>query len=230
MNAPKINTSNLMSSIYIAAVYEKERMKIFAAILVSLVLTCATRPAAATRVVVGRTKASEFIRSSCMETPYPNLCYRSLSSRARAIRADPNLLARTALAVALGSAAPASAMVVKMADRRRFSEETMIVMRDCVKEVRDSVHKIERSLAEMKQLRCPEFAVKIKNVQDWVTDAVTDYDRCTDALSVDNGTAAVRERINNVAHLSINALALINRLDSTAFTGRKNIEFIRSSC
>lgn len=89
-------------------------------------------------------------------------------------------------------------------------------MRDCIEELSDSVDQLRNSMAEMAQLRGSNFALTMNDIQTWVSAALTDDDTCMDGFAgkVMNGNSkiAVRERIVNVAHMTSNALALINSL------------------
>lgn len=205
-------------------------MKSFAAILVSLVLTFATRPAAATRAVAGR-KTLGFIKTSCVDTPYPALCHTSLSCHEKEIGTDTELLAHAALNVALDAARPLSDAVADLAHNKTLPPEAMSDMNNCVEELKDSVHKLKMSLVEMKQLKCPGFDAKITYIQTLIAAALTDDDRCTDGFNVTGlKEPEVKEQIEKVAHLTINALALLNKFAATEFPGRKNVEFVKSSC
>nr|GMD55537.1 21 kDa protein-like [Ipomoea batatas] len=212
INQNSINTSFL--PIYFKHI-KKYRMagllykQIFLGFLVTLTLTSAINPTWAARVLVGARNA-EFIRISCQATTYPNLCYTSLSSHASDIRADPQLLAHTALTLTLQTAESTSAVMVKMGKSQGLSHREVGAMRDCVEELRDSVNEIRKSLGEMKQLKGSDFNLKVNDIQTWVSAALTDEDTCTEGFAKGNVKAAVREAIVNVAHMTSNALALIN--------------------
>lgn len=188
--------------------------QIFVVFLASLVLSSGVLRATAARAVAGTTTNAEFIRTSCKATTYPDLCYSSLSSHASAIGADPELLAHTALDVALESAQSTSAAMVKIAGRRDLTPRETGAMRDCVEELGDSVAEIKRSLGEMKQLKGPDFSFKISNIQTWVSAALTDENTCTDGFAGKSMSGEVKtvvgEQIVKVAHLTSNALALVN--------------------
>nr|GMD00590.1 21 kDa protein-like [Ipomoea batatas] len=182
--------------------------------LVPLVLTSGVRPATAARPVAGTATNTEFIKTSCKATTYPDLCFSSLSIHASAIGADPELLAHTALDVALESAQSTSAEMVKIAGRRGLTPREIGAMQDCVEELGDSVGQIKRSLGEMKQMKGPDFGMKISDIQTWVSAALTDENTCTDGFAgkAMNGEVktVVGEKIVKVAHMTSNALALVN--------------------
>ncbi|URD81976.1 21 kDa protein [Musa troglodytarum] len=135
---------------------------------------------------------SDYIRSSCRATQYPHLCERCLSAYAPPVRRSP----RGVAAAALASGA----------------------VQDCMETMRDSVDRLRRSVQEMKRMgraRSPRFAWHLSNVQTWVSAALTDEGTCLDSLSQNAGPAvraAIRKRVVEVAHVTSNALALVNRL------------------
>ena len=191
------------------------------AFLVSLSLfsTNHSSPAAAEASVSAGTTNADFIKASCESTTYPHLCYTSLSSHASEIGADPEILAQTALTVAVQSANSTAAALSRMAARSfNFTHREAGAMRDCLEELRDSVAQIRNSMKEMKQLgghlSGPEFAMKMSDVETWVSAALTDEDTCSDGFAgkaLDgNLKTAVRQLIRKVARLTSNALALIN--------------------
>lgn len=90
-------------------------------------------------------------------------------------------------------------------------------MKDCIEELRDSVDELRRSMGEMSQLvkGKSDFKLMINDIQTWVSAALTDENTCTDGFEEKpmNGNlkTAVRGQVVNVAQLTSNALALINR-------------------
>lgn len=88
-------------------------------------------------------------------------------------------------------------------------------MKDCIEELSDSVDELRNSIGEMSQLRGSNFNQVINDIQTWVSAALTDENTCTDGFAgkTMNGKLkiAVNGRIVNVAQLTSNALALINK-------------------
>lgn len=172
----------------------------------------AARPAAA----ASRTGTidTRFIRTSCGVTTYPKLCFASLSSHASAIGSDPKLLAHAALSASLESARSTSAVMVKLAHTHGLTPRVVGAMRDCMEELGASVDQLRKSLREMNQLTGSNYALAVNNIQTWVSAALTDEETCSDGFagkSMNGNTkVAVREGVVNVAHMTSNALALIN--------------------
>lgn len=157
---------------------------------------------------------TRFVRTSCSLTSYPKLCFSSLSSQASAIRSDPKLLAHAALSVSLEKARSTSAMMVKLAHTHGLTPREVGAMSDCMEELSDSVNQLRKSLREMDKLNASNHALAINNIQTWVSAALTDENTCSDGFagkSMNGDTKiVVREGIVNVAHMTSNALALIN--------------------
>lgn len=96
-------------------------------------------------------------------------------------------------------------------------------MTDCVEELSDAVDELRKSIEEMGQMgrsrsSSTNFGLMVNDVQTWVSAALTDESTCTDGFQGNamNGKmkVEVRGRIVNIAHLTSNALALINRFAS----------------
>ncbi|NP_001313144.1 21 kDa protein-like precursor [Nicotiana tabacum] len=189
-------------------------------ILVVFTSSSFTESVSAARPVAGDTN-TEFIRTSCKSTTYPNLCFSSLSSRATAIGVSPQLLAHESLTVSLETAQSTSVTMVELAHGQGMTPREIGAMHDCVEELSDAVVELRKSLGEMKQLRGKDFDLKMSDIQTWVSAALTDEDTCTEGFAgkVMNGKVktVVRGRILDVAHMTSNALALINSL--AAFHG-----------
>ncbi|XP_009372896.1 21 kDa protein-like [Pyrus x bretschneideri] len=161
---------------------------------------------------------NEFLKTSCSATIYRKLCLTSLSSHANAIQTSPKLMASEALTVTLASAKSTSIMMLKLSQSHGMKPREVGAMRDCVEELSDSVDAIQRSIAEMGNFRSSDFQLMISDVQTWVSAALTDETTCSDGFggNLMNGNlkTVVRGRIVNIAQLTSNSLALVNRYAS----------------
>lgn len=159
---------------------------------------------------------TQFIRTSCSKTTYPRLCYTSLSSHASLIQTSPKLLTSTALNVTLDKARSTSAMMVRLSRAHGMKPREVGAMQDCVEELSSTVDELRRSIHEMGQIKMSSnFGLIMNDVQTWVSAALTDENTCSDGFtgSTMNGNTkmVVRNAILTIAHLTSNALALINR-------------------
>uniref|UniRef100_A0A2N9HS08 Pectinesterase inhibitor domain-containing protein n=1 Tax=Fagus sylvatica TaxID=28930 RepID=A0A2N9HS08_FAGSY len=109
-------------------------------------------------------------------------------------------------------------MMVNLSKGQGMSPKVVAAMRDCVEELRDSVDELNKSIGEMNNFNGSDFQLMINDIQTWVSAALTDDNTCTDGFQGNamngNVKTLVRGGIVNVAHLTSNALALINQYAS----------------
>ncbi|KAK6262178.1 hypothetical protein QUC31_007994 [Theobroma cacao] len=162
--------------------------------------------------------SAEFIRTSCSSTTYPKLCFETLSTHASLIQTSPQLLAHAALNVSLSTTESTSAMMVTLSKSHGLKPREAEAMQDCVEELSDSIDELRKSISEMGQVKGSNFGLMINDVQTWVSAALTDESTCSDGFQGNNMNGnvktAVRTKILRIAHLTSNALALINNYAS----------------
>lgn len=163
---------------------------------------------------------TDFIVESCKATSYPALCVESLSGYASWIRKNEQHLAETALSISLSRAQSAAAFVAKMSRVRGIKPRERQAVKDCIENMGDSVDRLRQSVKELSHMGRgggggQDFIWHISNVQTWVSAALTDENTCLEGFSgrlmEGNIKVAVRRRIVNVAQVTSNALALVNR-------------------
>ncbi|CAI0547279.1 unnamed protein product [Linum tenue] len=157
----------------------------------------------------GAATNTEFIRTSCSATAYPQLCYSSLAVHATKIQTSAKLLATAALDVSLASARSTSAAMARLQQSQGLSPRETAAMRDCLEELGDSVDLIRQSIDDA------HFEMMISDVQTWVSAALTEESTCNDgfvgkSMAAGEMKTVVRGEIETIAHLTSNALALIN--------------------
>ncbi|KAH7664753.1 Pectinesterase protein, partial [Dioscorea alata] len=141
------------------------------------------------------TPATDFIKSSCRSTTYPELCVECLSAYAPALHRNPRQLAHAALSAG--------------------------AIRDCFETMSDSLDQLRKSMKEMGKMSKSNdkrgFEWHLSNLQTWVSAALTDQSTCMDGLAEDGRRssrvrASIRKKVLDVAHVTSNALALINKI------------------
>ncbi|KAM1069910.1 hypothetical protein ACFX13_001821 [Malus domestica] len=186
--------------------------------LVALFISCYIFSSTSAARDLAQKTNNEFVKTSCSATTYSKLCLTSLSSHASAIQTSPKLMASTALTVTLASTKSTSTMMSKLSQSHGMKPREVGAMRDCIEELSDSVDAIQRSIAEMGNFRSSDFQLMVSDVQTWVSAALTDETTCFDGFGGNgmNGNlkTVVRGRVVNIAQLTSNALALINRYAS----------------
>ncbi|GMI75198.1 hypothetical protein like AT1G14890 [Hibiscus trionum] len=162
--------------------------------------------------------ATDFIRTSCYATLYPDVCYSSLSRYANAVQQDPARLARAAIGVTLSKARNLAVYVSNISREDDYSADTRAsaALHDCFSNMGDAVDEIRGSLKQMRQTVAPgseSFRFQMGNVQTWMSAALTEEETCTDGLEdVAEGPIKreVSKRAAKVKKLTSNALALVN--------------------
>lgn len=162
-----------------------------------------------------------FIEASCKATTYPSLCVHCLSSFADKIRQSHRQLAQTALAVSLSRAQSTADFVSKMTRVKGIKPREYAAVKDCLENMADTVDRLSQSVRElghMGRAMGQDFVWHVSNVQTWVSAALTDENTCLDGFAgrfMDgNVKAAIRRRVVNVAQVTSNSLALVNRFAS----------------
>ncbi|KAE8717494.1 Plant invertase/pectin methylesterase inhibitor superfamily protein [Hibiscus syriacus] len=165
------------------------------------------------------TRNTEYIRSSCTATTYPRLCYRSLSIYAAKINTSPRLLAQSALIITFKASKSSSRLMRKLARTHGLKPRVAAAMADCIELFGDSLDELQQSIGELVRLKRSNFQLIMSDVQTWVSAALTDEDTCMDGFAgrAMNGyvKTIVRKRVVKIAHLTSNALALINNYSSS---------------
>ncbi|KAI9111125.1 hypothetical protein K1719_018000 [Acacia pycnantha] len=163
---------------------------------------------------------TDFIKSSCRATRYPALCVQCLSSFAGQIHQSHRQLAIAALSISISRTRSCSSFVHGQATRTKTPREHRAVQ-DCIENMADSLDRLHQSVQELGRTgraAGQDFVWHISNVQTWVSAALTDQDTCLDGFSGsgsdENLKAAIRRRVVNVAQVTSNALALVNRFAS----------------
>ncbi|KAF8772098.1 hypothetical protein HU200_006091 [Digitaria exilis] len=173
--------------------------------------------------------ASDFIRKSCRDTQYPSVCVQSLASYGGSPPPrSPRELARAALSVSADRAHAASAYVGRLCGGKAAAKGGKAAsakgpVRDCLENLADSVGHLRDAAKEMGgagmggRAGSPAFKWHLSNVQTWCSAALTDENTCLDGLSghggVDAATrAAIRSKVVEVAQVTSNALALVNKV------------------
>ncbi|XVF08439.1 hypothetical protein REPUB_Repub07fG0003800 [Reevesia pubescens] len=185
----------------------------FKVLLILLAFNSYINSSSAGRQIAPQT-STEFIRTSCSSTTYPKLCFESLSTHASLIQTSPQFLAHSALNVTLSTAKSTSTMMATLSKSHGLKPREVEAMQDCVEELSDTIDELRSSIREMGQIKGSNFGLMINDIQTWVSAALTDENTCSDGFQGKNMNGnvktAVRTKIVTIAHLTSNALALIN--------------------
>lgn len=169
----------------------------------------------------GSGTGTDFIRTSCNSTLYPEICYSTLSRYASTIQQDPAQLASVAIGVTLSKAKRMANYVSNISRQADYGSDqrAAAALHDCFSNFGDAVEEIYGSVKQMRQIRSAgtsraSFRFQMSNVQTWMSAALTDEETCTDGFEdVADGQMKeeVCDRVEYVKKLTSNALALVNR-------------------
>lgn len=166
--------------------------------------------------------SAEFIKSSCRSTRYPALCVQCLMGYASVIGQSERQLAIAAISVSISRTRSSASYVKKISKARGVKPREYRAIQDCIENMSDSLDSLGQSVRELGSIGHAvgeDFVWHMSNVQTWVSAALTDDNTCLDGFagSSMNGNVkdAFKDRIVNVAQVTSNALALVNRFASS---------------
>lgn len=99
--------------------------------------------------------ATEYVRSSCTSTLYPDVCYSSLCRYAGAVQNDPDRLARVAISVSLSRTRLMAAYLSNLTGQPYYGPaepRAAAALHDCVTNFDGAVGQIMGSLKQMRGL------------------------------------------------------------------------------
>ncbi|KAL1194121.1 21 kDa protein [Cardamine amara subsp. amara] len=185
----------------------------FVATLLLLILTVHSQPS----------DDSDFIRSSCTATLYPDLCFSSLSSFSSSVHNDPALLARAAISVTLTKTLDLASYLTNVTTIPESHDDgahptAAAVLHDCFGNVKDAAEEMRDSMKQMRDLvstgSLESYRFQMSNVQTWLSAALTEEETCTDGfkdVQDEPRKDDVCSRVDEVKKMTSNALALVNR-------------------
>nr|GLL32891.1 21 kDa protein-like [Ipomoea trifida] len=189
-------------------------LSIYTVLLLGFAAAAPLDTAAPTPAPGGEENDSEFIRTSCQSTLYPEICYNTMAPYASRVSQDRGRLARAAISLSLSGAKHTAAHFDNLS-RLGADPEAAAALQDCSSAFSDSVDQMHDSLAQLKQLGGSGEALKFQmsNVQTWMSAAETNEDTCADGFEgvVDGPLKTdVCDRVTKVKQVTSNALALVN--------------------
>jgi pectinesterase inhibitor-like protein len=165
-----------------------------------------------------------FIRSWCAWTEYPTLCDATLFPYAAAVGTSPARLAWAALNVTLDGARSAKAAMKEMAAGGKLTPVAAEAAGDCVSMLGDAVSMLRQSVETMAEQaeeegqatqqasRTAKF--RVDSVRTWASAALTDDGMCMEGFKGEAAGVreAVRAHVVGLAHLTANALGIVNAM------------------
>ncbi|KAG7589682.1 Invertase/pectin methylesterase inhibitor domain superfamily [Arabidopsis suecica] len=185
-------------------------------ILLILLLSSLLPPILTVDPPLPSSNGSDFIRTACNTTLYPDLCFSTLSSFANSIQNDSNRLARVAISFTLHN----TLHLISYLQNAYNRDHPTPVLRDCFENLKDAVDDMRSSMKQMKELvsasgSVESFRFQMSNVKTWLSAALTNEYTCTDGFKDVHEDDFIKDdvcsRVDVVKKLTSNALALVNR-------------------
>ena len=160
---------------------------------------------------------TNYLKKACNSTLYPQLCLESLSSYTSTIKTNDLKLCTKALTVTLKAASNTSKLVTSLSKGGNLSKTEAGIVQDCIDEMGDSIDMLKQSLKALGSLNgsSDQIQFQISNIKTWMSAALTDETTCTDGIAErkisDEVMRKIRKTIVNIAMLTSNALALLNK-------------------
>lgn len=155
-----------------------------------------------------------FVQTACNSTPYPTMCYYSLSSYSSTIKSDPIKLCLTALSVNLKSAKSASSIVSSLLKKVASSPEVPTILKDCLKEMKDTADELKQVFAEIINAGRISKGEIERKLETWASSAATDLIPCIKKFEEARENVEIKMVEKAVSELSMttsNTLALMTR-------------------
>lgn len=193
---------------------------IFTLLFITTLVHYAESESISTTTTKSTSTYKRFIKSQCNSTTYPSVCYKSLSPYAEKIQKNPLTLTKVSIYLALKAARSSSTTLKKLSTSKGLTHDETLVISDCRENVDDTVDLIEQSadgLVHLKGTTTSDEKYQWDNIKTWMSGAITDEYTCTDEFEEmevrDSLQKKIKTSVGNLAALTSNALAFINRLN-----------------
>ncbi|KAF9685797.1 hypothetical protein SADUNF_Sadunf03G0091400 [Salix dunnii] len=123
--------------------------------------------------------SAESIKTVCGVTQNPSSCFTSISSLNISTKPDPEVIFKLSLKVSITELKQLSSLFTSSHD-----VNSQAGLRDCVSQLDDSLGKLNDSLLAMEVGPGEKMLTleKVKDIQTWISAAMTDQDTCIDGL------------------------------------------------
>lgn len=145
--------------------------------------------------------AESTLRAVCNVTRYPNSCFSSLNSPT----ADPEAIFKLSLRVSI-------AELLKLSSSLKAVDPKEAALSDCQGQIEEALSQLNDSVSAMEVGPGEKMLTeeKIRDVQTWISAAVTDQDTCLDGLEEMGSTVVdeVKKKMQRSKEYTSNALAI----------------------
>lgn len=150
--------------------------------------------------------AKSVLRTVCNATRFPDSCFSSISALNGSPETDPEVIFKLSLRVSIAELSKLSSSLKAMS-----LEEA--ALRDCLGQVEDALSQLNDSVSAMEVGPGEKVLTeaKIRDVQTWISGAVTDQETCLDGLQETQSTPLdeVKKKMQRSNEYTSNSLAIV---------------------
>ncbi|XP_058743793.1 pectinesterase 3 [Vicia villosa] len=156
------------------------------------------------------------LKAVCDATQYPNSCFAAISSLPESNTTDPEKLFKLSLKVAIDELSN----LTRFSNKLKASGDTRLekALRVCGTVLGDSLDRLNDSMSTVIADEKILSPAKVRDVETWLTAALTDHDTCLDAVGELNSTAArgvlkqIETAMKNSTEFASNSLAIVTKV------------------
>ncbi|CAL5195830.1 unnamed protein product [Lathyrus oleraceus] len=156
------------------------------------------------------------LKAVCDATQYPNSCIAAISSLPESNTTDPEKLFKLSLRVAIDELSN----LTRFSSKLKASGDTRLekAIRVCGSVLEDSLDRLNDSMSLILGDDKILSSAKVRDVETWLSAALTDHDTCLDAVGELNSTAArrvlnqIETAMKNSTELASNSLAIVTKV------------------
>jgi pectinesterase len=211
--------------------FQKNTRKRITTIIISAIILLAVIIAAVAGVLIHKRNTSSSsdllpntqltpatsLKAVCDATQYPNSCFAAISSLPDSNTTDPEKLFKLSLKVAIDEL---SNLTRGFSKKIQASGDTRLkkAVDVCGSVLNDSLDRLNDSMSTIVSGEKILSPTKIRNVETWISAALTDHDTCLDAVGELNSTAAKKLRseietaMRNSTEFASNSLAIVTKV------------------
>ncbi|KAF7818204.1 pectinesterase inhibitor 6-like [Senna tora] len=162
-------------------------------------------------------KGNDYARDACKVTRYPDLCIHSLAPFSSVAKRSPSKWARAGVSVTISEVKNVQSYLGKLKRNKILRGRNRVALSDCVESFSNALDELHRSLGVLRRLSRSTFGTQMGDLNTWISAALTDEETCLDGFQGRNGKhiKLLQNRVQNVSHITSNALALVNELATT---------------
>ncbi|KAH7529120.1 hypothetical protein FEM48_Zijuj05G0150600 [Ziziphus jujuba var. spinosa] len=152
--------------------------------------------------------AQSSLRAVCNVTRYPDSCFSSISSLNNPPESDPEAIFKLSLRVSIAELTKVSSSLKAM------NQQKETALSDCQGQIEGALSQLNDSVSAMEVVGPGEKMLtegKIRDIQTWISAAVTDQDTCLDGLEEMGSTFVdeVKKMMQKSKEYTSNALAIV---------------------